>query len=205
MKRLTEIGIECGTDKATYHSFTEFYNDYFNLYSSPTILEIGVYNFASIRMLQKFFESVQIVGMDIDDKSKFLNDTWVFIRGNQTNVADLQRCVDVYGIYDIIIDDGGHTMKQQQTSLGFLFDKVSEGGLYVMEDIHTSFIKSYIDSDCTTTTYDMLNMIANKSIGFSNYISLEVQHQILQKIKDVKVYAKDPSNLSDSVTSILLF
>ncbi len=205
MKKLTELGIECGTDKATYHTYTEFYDDYFKLYKNPTILEIGIYNFASILMLQKFFGELRIVGMDIEDKSNYVNNAWRYIRGDQTNIEDLQKCIEIHNTYDIIIDDGGHTMKQQQTSFKFLFDKVSQGGIYIIEDLHTSFLKKYLDSDCITTTYDMLNKISTKSIGFSNYIDLETQYKIIDRVKDVKIYAKDPNDLSDSVTSILFF
>ena len=38
----------------------------------------------------------------------------------------------------VLIDDGGHTMEQQQVSLGFLFKHVRPGGYYVIEDVHTS-------------------------------------------------------------------
>lgn len=205
MKKLTSIGIECGTDKATYHNFTEVYNDYFELYKDPNILEIGVYNFSSIRMLQTFFGNPTIVGMDIEDKSRFVGEGWNFIRGDQTNPSDLQRCVDLVSPYDIIIDDGGHTMKQQQVTFGFLFDKVSVGGIYIIEDLHTSFNKSYLDVDCAITTYDMLTKISSKSTGFSNYIDPKIQESILQKVIDVQIYAKNPSNLLDSVTSIIFF
>ena len=38
----------------------------------------------------------------------------------------------------VLIDDGGHTMEQQQVSLGFLLKHVRPGGYYVIEDVHTS-------------------------------------------------------------------
>ena len=40
---------------------------------------------------------------------------------------------------DIIIDDGGHYMHQQQISFGFLFAYMRSGGLYFIEDLHTSY------------------------------------------------------------------
>ena len=44
---------------------------------------------------------------------------------------------------DILMDDGGHSMKQQKTTFEELFDKVKEDGLYVIEDLHTSYMKFY--------------------------------------------------------------
>lgn len=47
------------------------------------------------------------------------------------------------GLFDIIIDDGGHTMDQQMTSLEFLWKAVKPGGLYVIEDLQTSYWESF--------------------------------------------------------------
>lgn len=44
---------------------------------------------------------------------------------------------------DIIIDDGGHTMRQQQTSFAALWEIVAPGGLYVIEDLTTSYSSHY--------------------------------------------------------------
>jgi hypothetical protein len=41
--------------------------------------------------------------------------------------------------YDAIVDDGGHTVEQQQTSLAHLFKLVVPGGWYAIEDLQTSF------------------------------------------------------------------
>jgi len=45
-----------------------------------------------------------------------------------------------HGGYDIVVDDSGHTMDQQFTSLKALWPAVSSGGMYVIEDMHTSHI-----------------------------------------------------------------
>jgi len=38
---------------------------------------------------------------------------------------------------DVIIDDGGHTMEQQQASFAALWEIVAPGGFYVIEDLTT--------------------------------------------------------------------
>ena len=43
----------------------------------------------------------------------------------------------------MIIDDGGHTMNQQITSFRVLFPYVKSGGIYVIEDLCTSYWKEY--------------------------------------------------------------
>jgi len=41
------------------------------------------------------------------------------------------------------IDDGGHTMDQQITSLSYLWSAVKPGGLYVIEDLQTSYWEAF--------------------------------------------------------------
>jgi demethylmacrocin O-methyltransferase len=203
MKKLTKIGLETGTDKATYHNFTEIYDDIFKEYTSPRILEIGVYNFSSILMYKKYFKNPYIVAMDKQDKSNYLDSSWRFVKGDQSNINDLKKCTDGELLFDIVIDDGGHTMKQQQISFGYLLDFINPGGYYIIEDLHTSFHNQFIDRDCEITTYEMLKLIKNKFINFSNYIDEEQQKNILNKIDYVNIWAKNAADLTDSVTGII--
>jgi hypothetical protein len=56
--------------------------------------------------------------------------------GHASGITLIARC----GYrYDAIVDDGGHTVEQQQTSLAHLFKLVVPGGWYAIEDLQTSF------------------------------------------------------------------
>jgi hypothetical protein len=44
-----------------------------------------------------------------------------------------------HGPFDIIIDDGGHKMYQQKASFNALWPQLSDGGLYIVEDTHSSY------------------------------------------------------------------
>jgi hypothetical protein len=44
---------------------------------------------------------------------------------------------------DILIDDGGHTMKQQIVTFEVLFDHVKQDGVYLVEDLHPSYWKEF--------------------------------------------------------------
>lgn len=60
--------------------------------------------------------------------------------GDQGNPNDLERFLAENGRdFDIIVDDGGHTMVQQITSLQHLWKAVKPGGIYFCEDLATSF------------------------------------------------------------------
>lgn len=203
MKKLTEIGIKTGTDKAHYHLFTEHYDDVFSLYKNPRILEIGVANFSSIAMYLEYYEKPYVVGMDIESKDNFLSDKWKFIKGDQTNIVDLQKCVLDEDLFDIILDDGGHTMKQQQITFGFLIDYVKPGGFFILEDLHTSLKPEYIENDCEFTSLQMLERIKLGEKYFSNYIDKDQQSKIFDKIEYINIIPKDSSDYSDSVTSII--
>lgn len=203
MKKLTEIGQKYGTDKATYHFFTEVYDDIFQQYENPRILEIGVAQYKSIAMYLEYFKNPYIVAMDINDKPQYVNKQWKFVQGDQTLISDLSKCIEGEELFDIVLDDGGHTMKQQQVTFGYLIDYVKSGGYYILEDLHTSFVKDYIEADCEFSSYEMLEKIEKKIVPFSNYIDNIQQEHLLTKIETIDIFAKDPNNLGDSVTAIL--
>jgi hypothetical protein len=43
------------------------------------------------------------------------------------------------GGIDIVIDDGSHLVSDVVSSLNFLFPHLSEGGIYIIEDLHASY------------------------------------------------------------------
>lgn len=65
--------------------------------------------------------------------------------GDQSNKTLLQQIVLLEGEngLDVIIDDGGHTMQQQLTSLQVLWEIIRPGGFYVVEDLITSYSHDY--------------------------------------------------------------
>jgi hypothetical protein len=106
-----------------------------------SFLEIGVYKGGSLRMWRDFFApQAKLTFLDIDPACKALEIPGTEIRiGDQTDVAFLKQVAADRGPFDIIIDDGGHKMDQQITSFGALWPQLKDGGLYVVEDVHTSY------------------------------------------------------------------
>jgi hypothetical protein len=59
--------------------------------------------------------------------------------GNQLSPEDIHRAISNLGPQDVIIDDGGHSMMMQENSLRVLFPFIRPGGIYILEDLSTSF------------------------------------------------------------------
>jgi hypothetical protein len=217
MNKLTEIGLRTRTDKASDHRFTEFYYDYCKNYTSPNLLELGVSEGYSLRMWEEFFQTGNIIGMDIDI-SKFLSAQRIpydaslteiktgnitVYYGNQEVPNDLLKSLNYHSEYDIIIDDGGHTMKQQQITLGTMFPYVKSGGIFIMEDLHTSFHGGYNPFDGNISTYDVIEKISNGEKFESPYITSEQTDYILKHTKSAKLLYHNFNDKASHCTSVI--
>lgn len=104
-------------------------------------LEIGIYKGGSIRMWQEFFgKGSSLTFLDIDPacQAMALPGTVVEL-GDQADPAFLERVGQSHGPFDLIVDDGGHKMHQQITSFRHLWPRLNDRGLYIVEDVHTSY------------------------------------------------------------------
>ncbi len=109
------------------------------------ILEIGVSQGGSLQMWKDYFgKNAKIYGIDIHEKCKDLEEEniKIFI-GSQSDRKFLRSVKESIPRIDIIIDDGGHTMKQQRVSYEELFDHVKDDGVYLCEDLMTSYWLKY--------------------------------------------------------------
>ena len=169
------------TDKCDHwHNFIEVYSRVFAPYrsSATKVFEIGILNGASHRMWKAYFDRAEVYGMDIKDCS-YLEDEGIhtFI-ADQANREMLQDFIDKYeGGYDIILDDGGHYMNHQQVSFGFLFEHLKPGGIYVLEDVHTSLPEFYpnfgVNEKGTNSTLHMINTFMEKTYIKSEFMTQE--------------------------------
>ena len=106
-----------------------------------SFLEIGVYKGGSLRMWQDFFApDARLTFVDIDPACKMLQlpGTEILI-GDQADRSFLASLAQDRGPFDMIVDDGGHQMHQQTTSFQALWAALNDGGLYIVEDTHTSY------------------------------------------------------------------
>jgi hypothetical protein len=110
-----------------------------------TLVEIGVFQGGSIQMWKSYFgPQARIVGVDIDPRCKAFEDDRVQILiGDQEDRSFLRSVAKAAGTIDILIDDGGHQAEQQVATFEELFAHVAANGVYVCEDLHTSYWKRF--------------------------------------------------------------
>jgi Methyltransferase domain len=130
-----------------WHHYFDIYHNHFQRFRGQpvTILEIGVFQGGSLQMWKKYFgPNAKIYGVDIDPHCKQLEEDQIQIFiGDQANREFISELKQKVGHIDIVIDDGGHTMIQQVTTFKELFPIVRETGIYLVEDLHTSYWEEF--------------------------------------------------------------
>ena len=124
MDELTILGIKYNTDKSYFHNFTSFYYDYFLNFKNKecNILEIGILNGSSLKMLSDFFPNSNIYAIDINDNcvNKYYGNNIKTFLCDQTDEQEIHKLFENIS-FDIIIDDGSHMTLHQIKSLSILF------------------------------------------------------------------------------------
>lgn len=137
---LNRIGKRHGTDKYR-HGYLPFYERHLGSLraSKVVLLEIGILGGHSLRMWAEYFVNGQIIGADIV-RERFIQGERIACHYLDQSSRDslIQLKALFPDGFDIIVDDGSHVMAHQQTTLAVLFPALKPGGLYVIEDLHTS-------------------------------------------------------------------
>jgi cephalosporin hydroxylase len=110
-----------------------------------SILEIGVKGGGSTACWKALFPGASVVGVDIKLRRWLTRqpseDGVVYLQGDQTDVARLEEIATRYGPFDLVIDDGSHVTDHVAGTLRCLLPHVRPGGVYVIEDTHSSVRK----------------------------------------------------------------
>jgi len=130
-----------------WRHYFEIYERHFSAYRNRPIrlLEYGVSHGGSLQMWKQYFHPQSlVVGVDIDPKCLSLAEPGVeIVIGDQEDARMHARLREQYGDFDIVIDDGGHTMRQQIATFQGMYPAVKMGGLYIAEDLHTSYMPEW--------------------------------------------------------------
>lgn len=214
MSLLTEIANKYGTDKGTIvqpaHGFSEIYDTILNNNRENVlkVLEIGVDKGLSLRMWRDYFPNAQIHGVDVLRHHLFTEDRIKTHYGNQSNINDLTNLInEIGGDFDLIIDDGGHHTLHQQISLGFLFKYLKSNGVYIVEDLHTSFYPDWMGNwgltiDYEDSAYNVLKRYEDGNDLRTKHIPETELEYLKSNIKSLKVY--DINDDKEHITSIII-
>jgi hypothetical protein len=141
-----EAFFRANTDGRLIHKWThyfEIYERHFARFRGQAIhlVEFGVSQGGSLQMWRHYFgAAAQLYGVDINPNCQQFEEPGVRIFiGDQADRSFLRDLAQKLPPIDILIDDGGHTMEQQIATFEELFPKVSPNGVYLCEDLHTSY------------------------------------------------------------------
>lgn len=123
--------------------YFEIYDRHFSRFRNTDVhvVEFGVSHGGSLQMWKKYFgPNAKVFGVDVNPHCKQLEEEQIeIIIGDQEDRRFLKSLAAKVPRIDILIDDGGHTMKQQINTFEELFERIESNGVYLCEDLHTSY------------------------------------------------------------------
>jgi len=216
-EKLSDICDLYSTDKNYEHNYIKLlYCDVLSPLKKDLkiFIEIGIQNGFSVELWRDFFKNGKIVACDINTNQceKYFNEKNPeridFVTLDQSKTEDLENLTKLYENVDVILDDGSHKMRDQQITFSKLFKMLKPGGIYILEDLHTSlevFLpeKSIFNwGDPTKTdTLTMLEEYKKTGIIKSDYMTEEEMNYLTTNIDSVKIHRTQPNW---SITSIII-
>ena len=160
---LTSLYNKYGSDKGSISENSHFYASYYHEMFSKKKDEIklifecgigttntnihsnmGIYGKpgASLKVYADYFKNAQIYGGDIDKKILFSSErinTYFVDQLDTLSINEMWRNVGVDN-FDIIIDDGMHSLTAGYNFFLNSFSKLKKDGVYIIEDVHVSYL-----------------------------------------------------------------
>lgn len=143
-----------GTDKVV-HGYMPYYETHLGprRLRKQLVFEIGVGGYkdrlpsGSLRVWRDYLGRSTIVGLDIEEKEVRLGPRVKFEKCDQSKASDLLNVVAKYGRPHVVIDDGSHIGVHINTSFDTLWPQLHSGGIYVIEDLSTSYYPDFGGGD----------------------------------------------------------
>lgn len=198
---LLDIANQFFTDKETDHKY--FTRAYVHLFSglkqsAENIAEIGVLDGHSLAIWKNYFSNANVIGIDKNPTCGIAvsgTDRVSILIADAGNSEDLSRLHSELPMLDILIDDGGHRMDQQQLALAYLFPKIKDGGLFIIEDLQTSTEAKMPEKEIfnwgdpsKTTTLDMLRLYQQTGKIVSDYLTPDQCIVLENMIDSIVIY-----------------
>jgi Methyltransferase domain len=140
---LLELIDNTRTDKNTLHSYINVYDELFKnkKETSKNILEIGNDRGGSIKLWSQYFKNAEIHAVDIikydDIWDELKNKDNIFLHTN--DAYDVRFFANTFlntnKKFDIIIDDGPHTIESMILFLNMYIHLLEDDGILIIEDV----------------------------------------------------------------------
>jgi hypothetical protein len=144
-------------------------------------------------MWSEYFPNAEVHGFDLNDFSNVQITRCVIHRGDAGNLDDLRRVAEA-GPFDIVIDDASHASIHQQVALGVLFDAVTPGGCYIVEDLHWQ--PSDLESAQTPKTSHVLDRLRATGRLLSPHITADSAASIEKSCDSIMMFdSLSPQNV----------
>jgi hypothetical protein len=173
---------------------------------SIALLEIGIHNGGSLEIWSKYFPNAKkIVGCDINPMCSELTykDPRIALIIGDVNAEKTQgKIIQQSALYDIVIDDGSHNSGDIVKSFSKYFPVLAEDGIYIAEDLHTSYWKEadggLFDPYSSIAFFKLLADIINHEhwgiprtrneliSGFNYKYAIQIQDDVLDQIHSIE-------------------
>jgi hypothetical protein len=199
-----------GSDKQFWHRYIPIYDEELGkLTKCSRILEFGVFKGESIRWINNKFPNAEIFACDILP----IQSEWPIAQNIKYSYVDQGSPETIKALFktigddlDLIIEDGSHLPDHQKNCLIESLRHISSGGIYILEDLHTShpehFYYKKIGSNYIGPFHLLLcfehlistgkNLDKNilKEISSNSLFTSEQIEYIFQKISNIKIYKR---------------
>ena len=137
-----------------------------------TLVEVGVLSGGSLFMWRDYLgPKARIIGVDANPSaSKWEASGFEIFIGDQGDERFWEQFFERVGNVDVLLDDGGHTYKQQITTAHCSIPKINDGGILIVEDTHTSYMDGFgvKNKSFIKWSYKFIDRMNRKFSGLKN-------------------------------------
>ena len=183
------------SSKIKGHGYSIFYQKYFeNLKSNNLkILEVGSFHGNASAALYFYFKKSKLFAADIyPDLFRYRSNRIENFYVNSSDENSIQKnIIDKFSDnFDIIIEDAGHSLKDQIISLFMLFKKLNSGGLFIIEELDFPDTREDMNlmNEKPTLREILLKFKEEKKLLNSKYIKKNDRDNFLDSIESLEIY-----------------
>jgi cephalosporin hydroxylase len=122
------------------HSYAGFYDEFFSMiqdWQPLKVLEIGIKYGGSVRLMHDYLRDSSIFGINIKDEWKNANKIdYPRLKMYYNDAYSYKNKWKNKSLFDIIIDDGPHTLKSQIFAINNFPKFLYEDGILIIEDVN---------------------------------------------------------------------